>query len=122
MWRTSFEGVKLGAIAYLLPFLWCFNPALILDGSPVEIVYAIGTALIGALLITQGMQWTRLTVARELALGVALFVGAVAVGGSTIWFGADSILNGVAALAGIGLFAVARAQTTPNAGQNVASR
>lgn len=122
MWRTAFEGVKLGAIAYLLPFLWCFNPALILDGSPLEIIYAIGTALIGALLITQGMQWTRLTVARELAMGVALVVGAVAVGGSTIWFGADSILNGIAALAGIGLYAVARTQTTPNAGQNVASR
>ena len=122
MWKTAFEGVKLGAIAYLLPFLWCFNPALILDGSPVEIVYAIGTALIGALLITQGMQWTRLTVARELALGVALVGAAVAVGGSTIWFGADSILNGVAALAGIGLFVVARIQTTPNAGENVANR
>ena len=108
MWRTAFEGMKLATIAYLLPFLWCFNPALITDGSPIEILYAVGTALVGALMIAQGMQWTRLTVVRDLALGLALFGGAVAVGGSTIWFGADSALNGPVGLAGIALLLVAR--------------
>ncbi|MGD2167190.1 MAG: TRAP transporter fused permease subunit, partial [Gammaproteobacteria bacterium] len=32
MWTTSWEGVKLAAVAYLLPFLWCYNGALLLDG------------------------------------------------------------------------------------------
>ena len=109
MWRTAFEGVKLAAIAYLLPFLWSFNPALIMDGSPLEIVYAIGTALVGALMITQGMQWVRLSDLRELALGLALFAGAIAVGGSTIWLGADSALNAVTGLVGVAvLFAASR--------------
>ncbi len=109
MWRTAFEGVKLAAIAYLLPFLWAFNPALIMDGSPLEIVYAIGTALVGALMITRGMQWVRLADLRELALGLALFAGAIAVGGSTIWLGADSALNAVTGLVGVAvLFAASR--------------
>ena len=34
MWRTGLVGVKLAAAAYLLPFLWVYNPALILDGTP----------------------------------------------------------------------------------------
>ncbi len=108
MWRTSFEGVKLAAIAYLLPFLWCFNPALILDGSPLEIVYAIGTALIGALMIARGMQWVRLGDIRVLVLGFALFAAAIAVGGSTIWFGSDSAINILAGLVGTVLLLVVR--------------
>src|SRR5690606_28513715 len=32
MWKTSWEGVKLAAVAYLMPFLWCYNEAFILDG------------------------------------------------------------------------------------------
>ena len=99
--------MKLAAIAYLLPFLWSFNPALIMDGSPLEIVYAIGTALVGALMITQGMQWVRLSNLRELAFGLALFAGAIAVGGSTIWLGADSALNVVAGVVGVVVLVVA---------------
>ena len=122
MWRTAFEGMKLATVAYLLPFLWCFNPALIMDGSPIEIIYAVGTALVGALMIAQGMQWTRLTVVRDLALGLTLFGGAVAVGGSTIWFGADSALNGLAGLAGIALLLVARRGSGARLGRMKADR
>ncbi|WP_428101662.1 TRAP transporter permease [Candidatus Rariloculus sp.] len=122
MWRTAFEGMKLATVAYLLPFLWCFNPALIMDGSPIEIIYAVGTALVGALMIAQGMQWTRLTVVRDLALGLTLFGGAVAVGGSTIWFGADSALNGLAGLAGIALLLVARRGAGARLGRMKADR
>lgn len=103
MWRTSWEGVKLAAVAYLLPLLWCYNPALLLDGSVVEIVAAIATALVGALLIGLGMQHARFKHAAELAAGLVLFAAAILVGGSTIWFGAASPLNWVAAGGGIAL-------------------
>ncbi len=109
MWETSWEGVKLATIAYLLPFLWAFNPALIMDGTPLEIVYAIGTALVAALLIAQGMQGAgKADNARSPLLQLqtpAFMLGAILVGGSTIWFGATSILN--AATAALGLAAVA---------------
>lgn len=107
MWRTSWEGVKLATVAYLLPFLWCYNPALILDGSALEIAYAIGTALVGALLVGLGMQHARFKHASELAVGLALFAAAVVVGGGTIWFGAGSPLNPAVALGGLALFVAA---------------
>lgn len=101
MWRTSWEGVKLAAVAYLLPLLWCYNPALLLQGSAVEIVAAIATALVGALLIGLGMQHVRFRHAAELAAGIGLFAAAILVGGSTVWFGAASPLNWVAAGGGL---------------------
>ena len=45
MWRTGFAGVQLAVAAYLLPFLWAFNPAILLDGNWLAIVYALATCL-----------------------------------------------------------------------------
>src|SRR5690606_5919420 len=56
MWGTASEGLKLGAIAYLLPFLWCFNEGLILEGSLAANVYAVGAATIGAALLARALQ------------------------------------------------------------------
>lgn len=33
MWRTSFEGLRLAWVAYLVPFLFAFSPELLLGGS-----------------------------------------------------------------------------------------
>lgn len=111
MWTTSWEGVKLAGIAYLLPFLWCYNEALLLDGSVPEIVYAVATALVGALLIARGMQ-SPLSGVRAMLLAVPVFAAAIAVGGATIWFGSASIVNLVAVIAGIALLALVR-KTSP---------
>src|SRR5690606_14386310 len=56
MWSTSWEGVKLAAVAYLLPFLWCYNEALVLVGSPGEIVYVTVTSVVAAFLLARGAQ------------------------------------------------------------------
>lgn len=101
MWATAWEGMKLASIAYLLPFLWCYNTALLLNGTALAIAYAIGTALVGAILIAQGMQRARLTQAKELVVGAVLFAAAALVGGSTIWFGPASALDPAAAAAGL---------------------
>ena len=107
MWETSWEGVKLALIAYVLPFLWAFNPALIMDGSPLEIGYAISTALLAAFLIAQGLQGTTLVSAggkrsnRGVLTATGLVLGAILIGGSPIWFGAASILNLVCIAAGV---------------------
>ena len=45
MWKTGFIGVQLAATAYLLPYLWAFNPALILDGSTMAVVYVVTTCI-----------------------------------------------------------------------------
>ena len=45
MWETGWLGLRYSAVAYLLPFLWCYEPALLLDGSWL----AIGIAAAGVL-------------------------------------------------------------------------
>ena len=55
MWKTGFIGVQLAATAYLLPYLWAFNPALILEGTTVAIIYAITTAVSGGFLLAHSV-------------------------------------------------------------------
>ncbi|HEX6994042.1 MAG TPA: TRAP transporter fused permease subunit [Gammaproteobacteria bacterium] len=113
MWRTSWEGLKLSTTAYLMPFLWCYNEAFILDGSPLAIGYALITALVAAFLLAHGMQTLRISSTKDLAVGVALFAAAIAVGGSTVWFGAESAASLVTAVLGVALLAAVRAFGRP---------
>ena len=108
MWTTSWEGMKLAAMAYILPFLWCYNAAFILDGTPLAIFYALGTAFIAALMIAQGLQGTRIRDPAGVALAASLFIGAIVVGGGTVWFGQTAPINLAAAAAGIALWYAGR--------------
>jgi TRAP transporter 4TM/12TM fusion protein len=103
MWSTSWEGVKLAAMAYLLPILWCYNPALLLDGSWDAIVYAIATTLVAALLMARGMQGRRQGRPFAIARRLAFLTGAIFVGGSTVWFGPISLANVAVIVLGVGL-------------------
>jgi TRAP transporter 4TM/12TM fusion protein len=116
MWSTSWEALKLATMAYILPFLWCYNTAFILDGTPLEIVYAVGTALIAVFMFARGLQGTKLKDLVGIALACGLVGGAILVGGSTIWFGVHSLGVIAAAAAGIGLFMAAR-QLRPRGGR-----
>ncbi|MDH3445652.1 MAG: TRAP transporter large permease subunit, partial [Deltaproteobacteria bacterium] len=53
-WATGWAGARLGIVAYVVPFVFAFHPALILHGSPLDIVLAIGTAIIGVVLLGIG--------------------------------------------------------------------
>lgn len=109
MWETSWEALKLAAIAYVLPFLWCYNAAFILDGSPLEVTYAFATAVVAAFMLARALQRTRGGDPVGALLGGALVVGGVLVGGSTVWFGSVSPLNIGAAFAGMALILATRA-------------
>lgn len=108
MWSTSWEGVKLAAMAYLLPILWCYNPALLLDGSWLEIVFAIATALIAALLLARGMQGGWRSGYRGALAPAGLVLLAIAAGSSTVWLGSASWLNLLVVLLGFGVVIVVR--------------
>jgi TRAP transporter 4TM/12TM fusion protein len=108
MWSTSWEGVKLAAMAYLLPLLWCYNPALLLDGSWYEIGYAVATALVAAVLMAKGMQGGWRNSRFGLLISIGIVVAAILAGGSTIWFGKASPVNLIVLLAGVGLFLLLR--------------
>lgn len=45
--KVGFESMRLGAIAFVLPFFFIYGPSLLLVGTPVEIIVTIITAFIG---------------------------------------------------------------------------
>ncbi len=53
---TAVQAVRLGAVKYIIPFFVIFEPALILHGSFFSIVQAIGTAVIGVILLGSGIE------------------------------------------------------------------
>jgi TRAP transporter 4TM/12TM fusion protein len=66
-WKTGWTGMRLGIAAYVVPFVFAFHPALILVGSPMEIIAAIATAAVGVIFIAAGcagylfqpLTWTK---------------------------------------------------------------
>jgi TRAP transporter 4TM/12TM fusion protein len=53
-WKTGWTGMRLGIVAYIVPFVFVFHPALILHGTVAEIVLSIITASIGVILLGIG--------------------------------------------------------------------
>ncbi len=80
MWRTAFQAMKLGIVCYLIPFVLIFKPALLLIGSPVNIVIAIITSILGAFFLAIGVEGYFLTDCKWwqrvlfLAAGISLFI------------------------------------------------
>ena len=82
-WRTSLAAMQLSIVAYLVPFLWIYNPALILAGTATQIVLAFATTAGGGILLARALPLLPARPFVALALGSA----GVALGGATIWFG-----------------------------------
>ena len=53
-WKTGWTGMRLGIVAYLVPFVFVFNPALILKGTAGEVALALVTAAIAVTLLGIG--------------------------------------------------------------------
>ena len=101
IWPTSWAGVQLAAVAYILPFLWCYNEALLLQGSTVANIYAVTTAFIAVLLIAKALQIMVEKTMFSLGKSLLVFGGGLAVGSSTIWLGNESALTMIVAGAGV---------------------
>jgi TRAP transporter 4TM/12TM fusion protein len=87
MWRTGLVGLQLAAAAFLMPFLWVFNPALLLQGTTLEIVYVVITTVTAGIVIG---QMTKVVGSGGMtgSLGViGLLVAAIFIGGGTVWYG-----------------------------------
>jgi TRAP-type uncharacterized transport system fused permease subunit len=54
--RTGFEAMRLGSIIYIVPFFFVLNPALIGVGSIDEVIVTFGSAVLGIVLISAGLQ------------------------------------------------------------------
>ena len=53
--KTGWQAMRLCAIAYIVPFLFVFSPALLLIGQWYEVVLSVVTAIIGAILLGVGI-------------------------------------------------------------------
>jgi len=54
-WRAGGLGVRLGIVAYIVPFLFVFHPALLLDGDAVQLIVTTASALLAVCLIAVGL-------------------------------------------------------------------
>ncbi|MCG6534212.1 MAG: TRAP transporter large permease subunit, partial [Syntrophales bacterium LBB04] len=80
MWRTAYCAMKLGFVAFLLPFVFLINPALLWMGSAKQITLVMIRCLIGASFLAAAIQgyllrktvlWERLLLALG---GLGLFM------------------------------------------------
>ncbi len=101
MWKTGLIGVQLAATAYLLPYLWAFNPALLLEGTLVQVVYAVLSAGVAGLLLAHSVSVFARGGAQGFLFAAVMYLACLAVGSSTIWLGAENHYVIAVAAAGV---------------------
>jgi TRAP-type uncharacterized transport system fused permease subunit len=52
--RTGFAATRFGWAAFVVPFLFVFKPSLLLQGTPMELVHDVGTAIGGVWIASMG--------------------------------------------------------------------
>lgn len=73
-WRVCFTAMRLGIVAYIIPFMFAYNPALLLVGPVIDVVRACITALIGVVALsgaTMGLLFRAMTPVERILLGGA---------------------------------------------------
>jgi TRAP transporter 4TM/12TM fusion protein len=55
-WSIGFASMRLGTVIYFVPFLFVYNPELLLKGQTVDIVLTIATSFVGILFLASGLQ------------------------------------------------------------------
>lgn len=53
---VGWTAMRLAAVAYVLPFAFVYNPALLLMGGLLETVLSVTTAIVGVILLAIGLQ------------------------------------------------------------------
>ena len=54
-WKAGWTGMRLGIVAYIVPFIFVFHPPLLFKGSFIDIGAAIFTAVIGVIFLAIGV-------------------------------------------------------------------
>lgn len=58
--RTGLEAMKIGWVAYVIPFVFVFSPTLLMIGQPIDILFDVVTAFLGVFFISvAGVGWYR---------------------------------------------------------------
>jgi len=56
MFKTGWIATRLGVVSYLVPFIFVYHPALLLKGSPGDVILATITAVLGTLALSSGLE------------------------------------------------------------------
>lgn len=54
--RVGFESVRLAVVAYIIPFVFVYNPVLLFEGTPIDIFLSFITAALGCMALTWGIE------------------------------------------------------------------
>jgi len=112
MWETGLVGLQLAAAAFLLPFLWAFNPALLGQGTWQEIILVAVSCVVGGLLVGQ-MSMVMGRSAMGTLTGYALLAAAIIVGSSTLWIGKADLMTLVPSVIGLAMVYYLRIKLRP---------
>jgi len=105
LWRTGWACMRVGWTAYVVPFLFVFEPALILKGDPLRIAVEVGTAAAGIWLGTAaffGFLFAPMRPAVRMALAAAALVLLL----PTRFLVLDGRVSALAALCALGVIAI----------------
>lgn len=100
MWRTGLIGLQLAVAAFLMPFLWAYNPALLGQGSWQEITYVTISCVVAGLLVGQMSMVMGRSILGTLS-GFGFLLAAIIIGSSTIWLGASDPVALIPAAVGL---------------------
>ena len=83
MMKTGWKATKIGFMAYLLPFLFVFNPALLLQGGTLSDIPPLLLAFLGIIVCTTGLEGYFLKECKHLervfliAIGLCMILGLI---------------------------------------------
>ncbi len=111
--RTGLFAFKLSLSGFILPFMFVYNPVLLMEGSPVEIIQSLVTALLGIYSLSAALEkfvfkWNMNQIER-----IVLFASALLL----IVPGTVTDLAGFAVLAGIFFLKITGEKKTPSAAE-----
>ena len=98
LWETAWEAVRLGIAAFIVPFAFVLDNGLLLEGSLFKIVWAIATALAGAVFLACGLRGYALA-PLDAVRRVALIVGGLLMIGPGLYPPMTGLALSIAAVA-----------------------
>lgn len=99
MWTTGFYGMKFALVAYLLPFLWVYNPAVIMQGSALEVFVSVSNCVAAAVLLKYSFSASPHKLIPGFVWSWGVIILAMCVGASSLIFGTDSLIALIPSLA-----------------------
>jgi TRAP-type uncharacterized transport system fused permease subunit len=116
MWKTSWVALKFCASGYLMPFLFIYNPAILGQGTVVEIGIAAVTAIMSAWVLAYAVEGSGRRPMPELARSAVLFAASIAIGAAPVWLGAGNFLALIPALAALAAIYLVKPQNKQTLG------